>query len=113
MLKLSLVVLLLPSVARAACWVTWNCGTSQGCATVYGGRATGRNEPASVSAGGTYAKKIPRSIVYGMWFPGKPYPGHDVDEKVAIADLHLGAHALIEALADLACGEPIKDAFKP
>lgn len=76
-------------------------------------RATGRNEPASVSAGGTYAKKIPRSIVYGMWFPGIPYPGHDVDEKVAIADLHLGAHALIEALADLACGEPIKDAFKP
>lgn len=76
-------------------------------------RATGRNDPASVSAGTTYAKKIPRSISYGMWFPGKPYPGHDVDEKVAIADLHLGAHALIEALADLAYAEPLKEAFKP
>jgi predicted dipeptidase len=75
-------------------------------------RATGRNEPASVSAGGTYAKNIPRSITYGMWFPGKPYPGHDLDEKVAIADLHLGTHALIEALADLACSAPIEDAFK-
>ncbi|HUP28589.1 MAG TPA: Sapep family Mn(2+)-dependent dipeptidase [Usitatibacter sp.] len=76
-------------------------------------RATGRNDPVSVSAGTTYAKKIPRSISFGMWVPDKPYPGHDVDEKVAIDDLHLGTHALIEALADLACAEPLKDAFKP
>jgi len=25
-----------------------------------------------------------------MWFPGKPYPGHDSDEQVPVADLHRG-----------------------
>jgi succinyl-diaminopimelate desuccinylase len=52
-------------------------------------RATGRKDPPGVTAGGTYAKVIPNAIVFGMWFPGNPYPGHDVDEKISLADLHL------------------------
>jgi len=24
--------------------------------------------------------------VHRMWFPGKPYPGHDSDERVPISD---------------------------
>ncbi|MGZ6141836.1 MAG: M20/M25/M40 family metallo-hydrolase, partial [Myxococcales bacterium] len=67
-------------------------------------RATGAPAPPAISGGGTYAKRIPRSIAFGMWFPGKPYPGHDVDERVPVTDLQRGAHVLIEALVDLACG---------
>jgi acetylornithine deacetylase/succinyl-diaminopimelate desuccinylase-like protein len=48
-----------------------------------------------------------------MWFPGAPYPGHDVNEKVPIADLHRGAHVLIEAIVDLATGPPLREPFKP
>jgi acetylornithine deacetylase/succinyl-diaminopimelate desuccinylase-like protein len=48
-----------------------------------------------------------------MWFPGKPYPGHDTDEQMPIDDLHRGAHVLIEALLDIACGEPLRDPFAP
>ncbi len=28
----------------------------------------------AISGGGTYAKRMPRSIAFGMWFPGKPVP---------------------------------------
>lgn len=77
------------------------------------GRATGRNDRPAISGGGTYAKRMPHAIAFGMWFPGRPYPGHDVDEQVPIEDLHRGAHVLIETLADLACGEPLKEPFKP
>ena len=76
-------------------------------------RATGRADPPAISGGGTYAKRIPNAIAFGMWFPGKPYPGHDVDEKVELGDLHLGVEVLLEALADLACGAPLKEPFKP
>jgi succinyl-diaminopimelate desuccinylase len=76
-------------------------------------RATGRADEPAISGGGTYAKRIPRAIPFGMWFPGKPYPGHDVDEKVSLADLHLGAEVLLEALADLACSPPLEEPFKP
>jgi dipeptidase D len=69
--------------------------------------------PPAISGGGTYAKRMPNSIAFGMWFPGAPYPGHDVDEKVPIADLHRGAHVLIETLVDLATGPPVSDPFKP
>jgi dipeptidase D len=69
--------------------------------------------PPAISGGGTYAKRMPRSIAFGMWFPGAPYPGHDVDEKVPIADLHRGAHVLIEALVDIASGPPLVEPFKP
>ncbi|HEU4385565.1 MAG TPA: Sapep family Mn(2+)-dependent dipeptidase [Anaeromyxobacteraceae bacterium] len=77
------------------------------------GRATGRTDPPAISGGGTYAKRIPNAIAFGAWFPGKPYPGHDVDEKVELTDLHLGVAVLLEALADLACGAPLKEPFKP
>jgi acetylornithine deacetylase/succinyl-diaminopimelate desuccinylase-like protein len=49
-----------------------------------------RAEPPGVSAGGTYGQVLPNSIPFGMWFPGKPYPGHDVDEHISLADLHRG-----------------------
>ncbi len=76
-------------------------------------RATGRLDPPGISGGGTYAKVIPNSIVYGMWFPGKPYPGHDVDEQESIADLHEGARALLEAVADIAFREPMVSPLSP
>jgi dipeptidase D len=76
-------------------------------------RATGSAAPPAISGGGTYAKRMPSSIAFGMWFPGAAYPGHDVDEKVPVIDLHRGTHVLIEALADLACGPPLAEPFKP
>ena len=74
-------------------------------------RATGEAAAPAVAGGGTYAKRLPNSIAFGMWFPGKPYPGHDVDEKIAIDDLHRGARVLIAALADIACGPTIEKPF--
>ena len=76
-------------------------------------RATGEDAPPAISGGGTYAKRLPRSIAFGMWFPGKPYPGHDSDEQIPVADLHRGAHVLIEALLDLASAPPLRDPFAP
>ncbi|HKB77502.1 MAG TPA: Sapep family Mn(2+)-dependent dipeptidase [Myxococcales bacterium] len=76
-------------------------------------RATGEDVPPAISGGGTYAKRLPRSIAFGMWFPGKPYPGHDSDEQVPVADLHRGTHVLIEALLDLASTPPLHDPFAP
>ncbi|HEX4824800.1 MAG TPA: Sapep family Mn(2+)-dependent dipeptidase [Candidatus Polarisedimenticolaceae bacterium] len=74
-------------------------------------RATGTPAPPFVGGGGSYAKRLPSSIAFGMWFPGKPYPGHDVDEKISIDDLHRGTHVLIAALADIACGPKIDAPF--
>jgi len=76
-------------------------------------KATGERQAPAISGGGTYAKRLPNSIAFGMWFPGKPYPGHDVDEKVPVADLERGEKVLIETLADLACGAPLVEPFKP
>jgi succinyl-diaminopimelate desuccinylase len=75
-------------------------------------KATGKTEQAVISGGGTYAKRIPNAIAFGMWFPGKPYAGHDVDEKIEIADLQKGAKVLIYTLTDLATGPKIEDPFK-
>jgi predicted dipeptidase len=76
-------------------------------------RATGQSLPPAISGGGTYAKRLPNSIAFGMWLPGKPYPGHDVDERQPVADLHRGVEILIETLADLACSPPLADPFQP
>ncbi len=76
-------------------------------------KATGQAAPPAISGGGTYAKRIPNAIAFGMWFPGKPYPGHDVDEQVPLEDLHKGVEVLLEALSDLACGTPMRDPLKP
>jgi acetylornithine deacetylase/succinyl-diaminopimelate desuccinylase-like protein len=76
-------------------------------------RASGRDDPPAISGGGTYAKRIPNAVAFGMWFPGTPYPGHDTDEKVRIDALHSGAHVLVETLADLASGPRIEGPFKP
>ena len=73
---------------------------------------TGSAAPPAISGGGTYAKRIPNAIAFGMWFPGKPYPGHDVDEKIEIADLQKGAKVLIYALTDLATGARIAEPLK-
>jgi succinyl-diaminopimelate desuccinylase len=74
-------------------------------------QATGEKAKPAISGGGTYAKRLPHSIAFGMWFPGKPYPGHDVDEKMPIADLDRGARVLIHALVDLATGPRVVDPF--
>jgi succinyl-diaminopimelate desuccinylase len=76
-------------------------------------RAAGREDPPAISGGGTYAKRLPRAIAFGMWFPDKPYPGHDNDEHIPVQDLKQGAHVLLEALVDIACGPPLRDPFKP
>lgn len=75
-------------------------------------RATGTKAGPVISGGGTYAKRLPNAIAFGTWFPGAPYPGHDVDEQVPISDLHRGVHVILEALVDLACGEPLKHPFQ-
>lgn len=78
------------------------------------GAATGTKNPKpAISGGGTYAKRLPNSIAFGMWFPDKPYPGHDVDEKNPIADLQKGTRVLIRALVDIATGPRIVEPFKP
>ena len=76
-------------------------------------RATGENLPPAISGGGTYAKRLPHAIAFGMWFPGKPYPGHDVDEQITVKDLNRGVNVLLEALADIACSVPVNEPFKP
>ena len=76
-------------------------------------RGTGKAEPPAISAGGTYAKRLPNSIVFGMWFPGKPYPGHDIDEQISVADLHKGVRVLLEGISDIVYNEPMTDPFKP
>src|SRR5438067_5831215 len=76
-------------------------------------RATGERPSPVVSGGGTYAKRIPNAIAFGMWFPGKPYPGHDSDEKIEVADLQRGLDVLVETLRDLAGGPPLQDPFRP
>lgn len=76
-------------------------------------RATGERPPPAISGGGTYAKRLPNAIAYGMWFPGKPYPGHDVDEKIPLADLDRGLDVLVETLRDLAGGPTLRDPLRP
>jgi succinyl-diaminopimelate desuccinylase len=74
--------------------------------------ATGEKNPKpAISGGGTYAKRLPNSIAFGMWFPDKPYPGHDVNEQVPIDDLMKGTRVLIRALADIAGGPKMENAF--
>ena len=73
--------------------------------------ATGAPAKPAISGGGTYAKRLPNAIAFGMWFPGKPYPGHDVDEKVPIADLERGEKVLIYTLTDIATGPKMENAF--
>ena len=79
----------------------------------YGAATGGKHPRPAISGGGTYAKRLPNAIAFGMWFPDKPYPGHDVDEKNPIADLQKGTHVLIQALVDIATGPRIVEAFKP
>ena len=72
---------------------------------------TGEHAKPAISGGGTYAKRLPNAIAFGMWFPGKPYPGHDVDEKVPVADLERGEKVLIYTLTDIATGPKMENAF--
>src|SRR5258708_19632280 len=76
-------------------------------------QAMGRSERPAISGGGTYAKRLPRAIAFGMWLPGKPYPAHHVTQHVSLSDLHLATRILLHALADLARTEPIADPFAP
>lgn len=76
-------------------------------------RATGTPAKPAIAGGGTYAKRLPNAIAFGMWFPGSPYPGHDVNERIPVADLHRGVNVLLEALNDLAYSEPLVDPLLP
>ena len=77
-------------------------------------RATGTKNPKpAISGGGTYAKRLPNAVAFGMWFPGQPYPGHDVNEKVAVEDLQRGAKVLIHALTDIATGPRMEGPLAP
>ena len=76
-------------------------------------RATGTPATPAIAGGGTYAKRLPNAIAFGMWFPGSPYPGHDVNERIPVADLHRGVDVLLEALNDLAYSEPLVDPLRP
>lgn len=75
-------------------------------------RATGDAAKPVVAGGGSYAKRLPNSIAFGMWFHEKPYPGHDVDEKISVDDLHRGTRVLIAALTDIGCGPRIDRPFE-
>jgi succinyl-diaminopimelate desuccinylase len=76
--------------------------------------ATGEKNPKpEISGGGTYAKRLPNAIAFGMWFPDKPYPGHDVNERNPLDDLMKGTRILIRTLADVAGGPRIVEPFKP
>ncbi|HET7434327.1 MAG TPA: Sapep family Mn(2+)-dependent dipeptidase [Thermoanaerobaculia bacterium] len=74
--------------------------------------ATGETSKPAISGGGTYAKRLPNAIAFGMWFPGKPYPGHDVDEMIPIADLERGAKVLLYTLTDIATGPRMVAPFR-
>jgi succinyl-diaminopimelate desuccinylase len=76
-------------------------------------KATGENVPPAISGGGTYAKRVPNAIAYGMWFPGKPYPGHGADEQISISDLQRGYEVLVYTLRDLLSGPLPPEPFKP
>jgi succinyl-diaminopimelate desuccinylase len=76
-------------------------------------RATGERPPHAISGGGTYAKRLPNAVAFGMWFPGKPYPGHDVDENIELRDLQRGLDVLVETLRDLAGGPVLRDPLLP
>lgn len=76
-------------------------------------RATGTPAKPAIAGGGTYAKRLPNAIAFGMWFPGSPYPGHDVDERIPVADLHRGVDVLLEALDDLAYSPPLRAPLLP
>jgi succinyl-diaminopimelate desuccinylase len=75
-------------------------------------RATGQSATPAIAGGGTYAKRLPNAIAFGMWFPGRPYPGHDVDERVPLADLERGVSVLLEAMNDLAYSAPMHDPLR-
>jgi succinyl-diaminopimelate desuccinylase len=75
-------------------------------------RATGQRVPPAIAGGGTYAKRLSNAVAFGMWFPGRPYPGHDVDEHVPIRDLDRGVGVLLEALDDLAFSPPLRDPLR-
>jgi predicted dipeptidase len=69
-------------------------------------RATGEAARPAISGGSTYAKRMPHAVAFGMWFPDQPYPGHDADERISVADLLRGTNVLIQALVDLATNSP-------
>jgi acetylornithine deacetylase/succinyl-diaminopimelate desuccinylase-like protein len=78
------------------------------------GRATGRAEGPRTLGGGSYAKRIPNAVAFGMWFlEAGPYPGHDLDEKIGVQWLQRGSRVLIEALTDIATGPPIAQPLNP
>jgi succinyl-diaminopimelate desuccinylase len=75
-------------------------------------RATGEAAQPSIAGGATYARRLPNAVAFGMWFPDKPYPGHDADEHIAIADLQRGIKVLLEALAEFTSQAPLEEPLR-
>jgi succinyl-diaminopimelate desuccinylase len=68
-------------------------------------RATGKGRGPVVSAGGSYAQRLPSAVAFGMWFEEDgAYPGHASNERISVAALTRGMRVLTEALGDLATG---------
>ncbi len=75
-------------------------------------RGAGKLGHPAVAGGAGYASRLPNAIPFGTWFSETPYPGHDVDEKISVRDLHRGVDVLIETIVDLACSPPLERPFE-
>ena len=49
------------------------------------------------TGGGTYCRDMPRSVSFGILFPGEESVAHSVDEYVSLASLKKAAHIYGEA----------------
>jgi succinyl-diaminopimelate desuccinylase len=76
-------------------------------------RFTGEKARPAIAGGGSYARRLPNAVAFGMWFPGKPYPGHDVDERIPVDDLRRGIDILIATLDDLTSHPPLEEPLRP
>lgn len=60
--------------------------------------ATGGNYKAESIGGGTYAKRIPNSVVFGPALPGHEYMGHQPDEFISLETLERNIEVLTNTL---------------
>lgn len=60
--------------------------------------ATGGNYTAESIGGGTYAKRIPNSVVFGPALPGHEYTGHQPDEFISLETLERNIEVLTNTL---------------
>ncbi len=63
---------------------------------------TGENRVAESMGGGTYAKRLPNSVVFGPKLVGEEYLGHQPDEHVSLETLTRNIEILTHTLAEFA-----------